>query len=520
MVAGMIARWSLARWSRDHLLHGALVVVVAFAVEWSPAVAPAVAPVATATGCPLVVAWTVAAAGRLPMVAPVAPVGPVAVACEVADATNRPGRMPPRLPLLQRRGRTVRLPPQRMLSILHVPALPVLDRLLHRPVPGTATLDRGWSLAQLPRPLRPQQLGRAGVGTLAPRLHAQQLAPLLCQVGVGLLVGLVLLLPVAGVALTVGGTVGGLPGDLVGRLGLLGLLPGAAKVAPTQPPGRAMLHERDQVAGVLASGGRLGKSLVVLFAPAGRQVKQAGLVGWGVVDGLFQAGQLGAQVVLAHALPVQHLGAVGGQALAAVAAGDRGHLVGLLLGGAVGGGHVHHLTFPILAAGGLGADHAVVAGPPDPAAPPDVQPLAVFRAGHPQQHVIPGAALRLVPGGGVGKVHGAPVGVVANPARRPLVQVLSGQGHLAAILQLERHRPLLKIDRDDLAAAAVGHPKGLDRVLAAHHLVAHREATIPHGKPLRAELAFLVAELLAGAVELVHLIAAVGQDHHAVAVLE
>jgi hypothetical protein len=94
-----------------------------------------------------------------------------------------------------------------------------------------------------------------------------------------------------------------------------------------------MLHERDQVAGVLPSGGRLGKSLVVLFAPGGRQGKQAGLVAWCVVDGLLQPGQLGAQVVLAHAPPVQHLGAVGSEALAAVAAGDRGHLVGLLRGG-------------------------------------------------------------------------------------------------------------------------------------------------------------------------------------------
>jgi len=49
----------------DLRLHGALVAVVAFAVEWSPAVAPAVASV-------------VAATGRLPMVVPLAAVGPVA----------------------------------------------------------------------------------------------------------------------------------------------------------------------------------------------------------------------------------------------------------------------------------------------------------------------------------------------------------------------------------------------------------------------------------------------------------
>jgi hypothetical protein len=117
------------------------------------------------------------------MVAPLAPVGPAAVAREVAEAANRPGRMPPRLPLRKRSLRAVRLPPQRMLSIGDPPALPILDRLLHRPIPGTATLDRGRPLAQLTRPLRPQHLGRAGVGALAPRLHAPQLAPLVCQVG-------------------------------------------------------------------------------------------------------------------------------------------------------------------------------------------------------------------------------------------------------------------------------------------------------------------------------------------------
>jgi hypothetical protein len=93
----MIARRSLARWSHDHLLHGALVVVVAFAVEWSPAVAPLVASAVPATGRPLMVASAVApmvvatgrplmvaSAGRSLVVAPVAPVGPVAVVREVA----------------------------------------------------------------------------------------------------------------------------------------------------------------------------------------------------------------------------------------------------------------------------------------------------------------------------------------------------------------------------------------------------------------------------------------------------
>src|SRR6266498_5078847 len=148
-----------------------------------------------ATGRRPVVAFLVATTGRFPMVAPLDTVAPVVG--EVAQATNRPGRVLPRLPLLKRSIQGVRLPPQRMLSILHAPALPVLDGLLHRPIPGTATLDADGSLAQLPRPLRPQQLDRAGVGALAPRLHPKQLAATLLQVGVGLPVGLVLLLLLA-----------------------------------------------------------------------------------------------------------------------------------------------------------------------------------------------------------------------------------------------------------------------------------------------------------------------------------
>jgi hypothetical protein len=72
-----------------------------------------------------------------------------------------------------------------------------------------------------------------GVGALAPSLHAQQLASPVHQVGVGLLVGLVLLLLVASGSFAVGG----LPGDLVGLLGLPRLLTHAGKVAPAAATG-------------------------------------------------------------------------------------------------------------------------------------------------------------------------------------------------------------------------------------------------------------------------------------------
>jgi hypothetical protein len=90
-----------------------------------------------------------------------------------------------------------------------------------------------------------------------------------------------------------------------------------------------------------------------------------------------------------------------------------------------------------------------------------MQPLAVLGTGHAHQHLVAGDPLRLVPGRSVGQVHGAPVGVGANPTGWPLVQMLPGQGHLAAILQPQRHRPLLQVEGDDggkvTARTVTGH---------------------------------------------------------------
>lgn len=262
------------QWPHDHQLHRALAVVVALAVQWSPPLASVV----TTTGRLLMVVSVIATTGCLPLIASAGP-----VAGQLPEATNRPGGMPPRAPLRKRDVRAVRLDPRRMLGILHVPALPVLDRLLNHTVPHTTTLDGGRPLAQPPRPFRPQQLDRAGVGALAPGLHPQQLAVMLAHLEVGLLVGLVVLLLVARIPFAVGGTVGLLLGDLVGGLGLLGLLTGLGEVTSAQPPRRTMLQEGDQVAGLLAATGRLGKPLVALFAPAGRMREQAGPVAWRLV---------------------------------------------------------------------------------------------------------------------------------------------------------------------------------------------------------------------------------------------
>jgi hypothetical protein len=71
-----------------------------------------------------------------------------------------------------------------------------------------------------------------------------------------------------------------------------------------------------------------------------------------------------------------------------------------------------------------------------------------------------------------------------------------------------------------LAAAAVGHPNGAEGVLAADHQVPDRELAVVDLEAVWAEVAGVVAELLAGGVELVDLLAPVGQDRHPVAVLE
>jgi hypothetical protein len=68
--------------------------------------------------------------------------------------------------------------------------------------------------------------------------------------------------------------------------------------------------------------------------------------------------------------------------------------------------------------------------------------------------------------------------------------------------------------------AAVGHPQRPEGVLAADHHIPDREAAIADLEALWAEVAGVVSELLAGGVELVDLLAAVGQDGDPVPVLE
>ncbi len=269
----------------------------------------------------------VAATGRL------LPLGSlVAVAGQVAQATNGAVGVAAGLPLFKRGVLAVRLGSECALGVIDLPALPVLHRLPNRAVPGAATLDRGRSFAQLPRPFGPLQLDRAGLRAGAPFVLAHHRVVLGQQLRVGLAVGLVLLLLVADVAFAVGGTVGLLAGDLACLLCLLVLLPRAGEVAPAEPPGRTVLQAGDQAAGLLHATGRLRESLLALFASGGGMVEQPGLVGWAGVDHAGELVAVGAKVVLAHASQVQPRRGVGGQLLSAVAPCHRGHLLGLLFG--------------------------------------------------------------------------------------------------------------------------------------------------------------------------------------------
>jgi hypothetical protein len=115
---------------------------------------------------------------------------------------------------------------------------------------------------------------------------------------------------------------------------------------------------------------------------------------------------------------------------------------------------------------------------------------------------------------------GAPPGVASGPPAGPLVQVAAVQSRLLAVVQAQGEGPLVGVEGEDLAAAAVGHPQSAEGVLAADHQIPDRELAIPDLEALGAELAGVPAELLAGGVELVDLLAPVGQDRHPVAVLE
>ena len=73
-----------------------------------------------------------------------------------------------------------------------------------------------------------------------------------------------------------------------------------------------------------------------------------------------------------------------------------------------------------------------------------------------------------------------------------MVQVAAIQGGLLPVVQPHGQRPLLGVEGEDLAAAAVGHPKGAEGVLAAHHRIPDGELAVADLEAVGAELAGVV----------------------------
>jgi hypothetical protein len=116
-----------------------------------------------------------------------------------------------------------------------------------------------------------------------------------------------------------------------------------------------------------------------------------------------------------------------------------------------------------------------------------------------------------VAGGRIGQVEPAvPLAGLAG------VQVPAWQGNFPGRLAVQAHgqRPLLDVQGGDGAAAAVGHPELGDGVVAADYPVPDPKLAVPDAEALLAEAAVSGQDLLAVAVEPVHLVAAAGQHHH------
>ena len=93
------------------------------------------------------------------------------------------------------------------------------------------------------------------------------------------------------------------------------------------------------------------------------------------------------------------------------------------------------------------------------------------------------------------------------------IQIRPGQGHRPVVVavQADGQGPGLGVEGGDSAAAAVGHPELPDRVVAADDPVPDRQLAVLDLQPLLAEAAAGGQQLLAEAVEPIHLGPAGGQ---------
>jgi hypothetical protein len=114
-------------------------------------------------------------------------------------------------------------------------------------------------------------------------------------------------------------------------------------------------------------------------------------------------------------------------------------------------------------------------------------------------------------GGGIGQID-PPIPLSMAPS----LKIRPGQDELAAIvaIQADGQRAGLGVEGGDDPPAAVGHPELADGVAATHHSVPDGQLAVLHLETRLAETATGGQELLAGAVEPVHLGPAGGQHDH------
>ena len=285
-----------------------------------------------------------------------------------------------------------------------------------------------------------------------------------------------------------------LPGVLAGPVGTAG----RGHELAAADPGRPQLAQVLLPLGM--AGGGPGRLVVAVPGRRGEQ--------------LVEPVPLGAQLPGRHPPQVHQPPRVAGQGRRPVAAHRRRQpLIPIHRRAVVGG--VVEVGGALLGAGD-GVDAGQVAGP----AEHHKQPLGVLPAGHKRQRGPLRQPLGLVPRGRIGQVH---------PGRRPWavppVQVAGRQGHgcplgraaalgVGVVADLDGQRPRLGVDCGDGPAGAVGDLEAGEGVLAAHHPIPHRDTPPRDLKTVGAELAGVGPELLAGSVEPLNVLAAVGQDHH------
>jgi hypothetical protein len=247
-----------------------------------------------------------------------------------------------------------------------------------------------------------------------------------------------------------------------------------------------------------------GQGLLGVLALGGGPLQLPAAIPGSPIQLVAEPVPLGPQLRGGQPLEIRAVGGVHGQGLPASPGQRVGQLqiaVGLLPIGQV----------QLSGAVGFGADHGVQAGVQAGPRQLHIQPVHVFAAGQPDQGPPPGQPLGPVAGGGIGQVD--PAGALTAATA---VQIRPGQDNRPTVVAVETYGQgsSLDVKGGDNAPTAVSHPQLGDGVVATHDPVLHGQLAVLHLQPLTSEPAPGGQQLLAGAVEPVHLGPAGGQHHH------